>query len=122
MLLNIKDSAKFAKVSRSTIYAKLEKGELSKSSDGLIDIAELLRVFGSPDNRDKARKKAQLDAINKTLDDNQNVEMVLLKEKIHLLESSLLDAKNREEWLKSQVDKLTDTIKLLDAPKSKKKK
>jgi predicted DNA-binding transcriptional regulator AlpA len=45
MLLNIKDSAKFAKVSRSTMYAKLATGELSKTSEGLIDTAELLRVF-----------------------------------------------------------------------------
>ena len=45
MLLNIKDSAKFAKVSRSTMYAKLATGELSKTSEGLIDTSELLRVF-----------------------------------------------------------------------------
>jgi hypothetical protein len=116
MNINIKESAKFAKVSRSTIYAKIASGELSKTSEGLIDTAELLRVFGDPKDRDKTHKKKLLDDIEKTLD--TSVEVALLKEKIQLLESSLSDARNREEWLKGQVDKLTETVKLIQAPKT----
>jgi hypothetical protein len=116
MHLNIKDSAKFAKVSRSTVYAKIASGELSKTSEGLIDTAELLRIFGDPKNRDKAHKQKLLDSIEKTLD--TTLEVSLLKEKIQILESSLSDARNREEWLKGQVDRLTETVKLIQAPKT----
>jgi hypothetical protein len=115
MKLNVKDSAKFAKVARSTVYLKLSSGELSKSSDGLIDTSELLRVFGSPSDRDKARKQSQSDTLNRTLDTSQEVEF--LKEKIRFLESNLSEARNREEWLKGQVDKLTEAVKLLEPPK-----
>jgi hypothetical protein len=116
MHLNIKDSAKFAKVARSTVYAKIASGELSKTSEGLIDTAELLRIFGDPKIRDKTHKKKLLDNIEKTLD--TPLEISLLKEKIQLLESSLSDARNREEWLRGQVDKLTETVKLIQAPKN----
>jgi hypothetical protein len=115
MKLNVKDSAKFAKVARSTVYLKLSSGELSKSSDGLIDTSELLRVFGSPNDRDKTRKKTQSDMVKKTLDTSPEVEF--LKEKIRFLESNLSEARNREEWLKVQVDKLTEAVKLLEPPK-----
>lgn len=120
MLLNIKDSAEFIKVSRTTLYKKIASGELSKSDNSLLDTSELLRVFGSPENRDLTRKKKQLDTVKLTLDTNPEIE--LLKEKIRFLESNLSEARNREEWLKGQVDKLTETIKLLEAPKDEPKK
>ena len=113
MELNIKQAAGFSKVSRSTIYAKIANGELSKSVNGMLDTSELLRVFGSP--KDTA-------GIGKTtrLDDNKDtkLEADFLREKVKMLESSLLDAKEREGWLKDQISTLTDTMKLLEAPKS----
>lgn len=117
MLLNIQESANFAKVARSTIYANISSGKLSKSSDGMIDTSELLRVFGSPNGRDKTRKKKQIANIEKTQETSLEVE--LLREKIRFLESNLSEAKNREEWLKGQVDKLTEAVKLLEPPKTK---
>lgn len=116
MRLNIKESANFAKVSRPTIYTKLQNGELSKDADGLLDISDLLRVFGNSDARDKQKKQEQLNMIQREM--NASLEVQLLREKIHLLESSLFDARNREEWLKGQVDKLTESAKLLEPPKA----
>ncbi len=43
-IVTVTDAAKLARVSRGTIYNKIESGELSKGPDG-IDTAELLRVF-----------------------------------------------------------------------------
>jgi predicted nucleic acid-binding Zn-ribbon protein len=118
MLLNIKESAKFAKVSRTTIYAKISSGKLSKSDNNLIDTSELLRVFGNSNDRDKTQKQTQLDTIKRTLDTSPEID--LLNEKIRFLESNLSDARNREEWLRGQVDKLTEAVKLLQAPRQEK--
>ena len=60
MELDIKAAAKFIKVSRTTLYKKISKGELSKNSNGLIDTSELLRVFGEPSKRDREHKEKTL--------------------------------------------------------------
>jgi hypothetical protein len=44
-IVTITGASKLARVSRGTIYNKIESGELSKGPDG-IDSTELLRVFG----------------------------------------------------------------------------
>jgi len=45
-MLTMTEAAATAGVSRSTIYAKVKTGELTRSAGGEIDTAELLRVFG----------------------------------------------------------------------------
>ena len=45
MIISITEAAKRAGVSRTTVYEKINSGELSRTSEG-IDIAELIRVFG----------------------------------------------------------------------------
>ena len=45
MIISITEAAKRAGVSRTTVYEKINSGELSRTSKG-IDIAELIRVFG----------------------------------------------------------------------------
>ena len=42
------DASKAFKKSRTTIYESLKNGELSRDSDGLIDLSELIRVYGNP--------------------------------------------------------------------------
>lgn len=46
MLLSVTDAAKVAGCARSTIYEKINNGQLSRSAGGKIDTAELQRVFG----------------------------------------------------------------------------
>jgi len=38
-------------ISRSTLYRAIKEGRLSRSSDGLFDIAEVIRCFGEPTKR-----------------------------------------------------------------------
>ena len=54
MIISITEAAKRAGVSRTTVYEKINSGELSRTSEG-IDIAELIRVFGEL----KSRKPAE---------------------------------------------------------------
>ncbi|MEE9318811.1 MAG: hypothetical protein V3U76_00035 [Granulosicoccus sp.] len=46
MLLSVTEAAKVAGCARSTIYEKINAGQLSRSAGGKIDTAELHRVFG----------------------------------------------------------------------------
>ena len=62
MELDIKAAATLYKMARSTIYNKMEKGELSRLPNGKLDYVELLRVFGEPTNR-KTRQEAKAQAI-----------------------------------------------------------
>jgi predicted nucleic acid-binding Zn-ribbon protein len=122
MELDIKASAKFIKVSRTTIYKKIEQGELSKTPSGRIDTAELLRVFGEPSKRDREHKEKTLKNLEVDTGHGEH-EHTLLLEKIKNLESSLREsrenleeAKQEKEWLRGKVDELTSTVKLLQAP------
>lgn len=45
--LSVSELAKLYGYSRQAIYAHINKGNLSKGSDGLIDFAEALRVLGN---------------------------------------------------------------------------
>lgn len=49
--VNITEAARLVKKTRKTLYNYIHAGKLSKTPDGMIDIAELIRVFGelSPD-------------------------------------------------------------------------
>lgn len=128
MELDIKASAKFIKVSRTTLYKKISQGELSKNSNGLIDTSELLRVFGEPSKRDREHKEKTLKNLEVNIGHGEH-EHALLLEKIKNLENllresreNLEEAKQEKEWLRGKVDTLTDTVKLLQAPKNQEKK
>jgi predicted transcriptional regulator len=124
MELSIKAAAQLVKVSRTTIYKKIESGELSRSSNGTVDTADVLRVFsGTSPVRRVQHKNIQSEHIKSVQDEQvtpkHEVHQLeqLYKAQIRLLEDSLRKAEAREEWLQSQVSTLTDTMKLLEAPK-----
>jgi hypothetical protein len=99
-------------VSRTTIHKKIKAGQLSKLANGTIDTSEMIRVFGEP--RVMVDSTQIVQVVNEVHPDK------LLEQRIRHLESSLSESKERETWLQNQVGNLTDTIKLLDAPKAPK--
>jgi hypothetical protein len=99
-------------VSRTTIHKKIKTGQLSKLANGTIDTSEMIRVFGEPHVKVDSTQPVQV--VSEVHPDK------LLEQRIRHLESSLSESKERETWLQSQVGNLTDTIKLLDAPKTPK--
>ena len=116
--MNIKESSRFIKVARSTIYNKIDSGELSKTAGGKLEVSELLRVFGHPDERDKTKRMAQIDTLQKILETEKDTELKVLKDHIKLLQEALEEARKREVWYMSKLDILTDTIKLLETAKN----
>jgi predicted transcriptional regulator len=124
MELSIKAAAQLVKVSRTTIYKKIESGDLSRNDNGTVDTSDVLRVFsGTSPVRRVQHKNIQSEHIKNVQDEQVTPKQEVLqleqlyKAQIRLLEDSLRKAEAREEWLQSQVSTLTDTMKLLEAPK-----
>lgn len=116
MEISILEASKRLKVGRSTIYKKIASGELSKTPSGKIDTSELFRVFGS------SPKTVSQDVPNTPVDNFQDIEKHPLykaqADKVRMLEEALNQACDREQWQRGQIERLTDTIKLLEAPRT----
>ena len=88
--LSVAELAKLYGYSRQAIYAHINKGNLSKGSDGLIDFSEALRVFGEP------TKQEQVVNQNKSIDSQQLTQVDMLKRQIDMLEKQLNQSTIRE--------------------------
>ena len=118
--ISINQASKLFKVSRNTIYARIKKGDLTKNSDGLVSVQDMMRVFGN-----KADKKATEQAVIQLLNNTDNIEQPIqqqseqskssneqllqqqieqLKLQVEQLEKQLEYVKANEAWLKQQLD------------------
>ena len=113
--LSVSELAKLYGYSRQAIYAHINKGNLSKGADGLIDFSEALRVFGEPEG--KASTVNQSQSIN-----SQNLtEVDILKRQVDMLEKQLNQSLlrenqsiERESFYQEQIEAMQ---RLLEAPK-----
>ena len=124
MEVSIKSAAELLGISRNTVYKAIEDGKISKTENGKIDSSELLRVFSYTKKNTKAQETEHFETLKNTLKTEQETEHQLNTEKeelyksqIKMLEEALKQAQEREQWQLNHIDKLTDTIKLLEAPK-----
>ncbi|MPV87002.1 hypothetical protein [Ostreibacterium oceani] len=107
-IVSITKAAKLAGVSRTTLYDKLNNGELSKTPNGKIDVSELLRVYPNIEIKEELdnSNNSNIDTLNTTLQtDNEllKTEIRFLKEKVLMLENTIEEIKkDKEEY---RVDK-----------------
>ncbi|NHC05042.1 DNA-binding protein [Acinetobacter sp. 187] len=113
--LSVSELAKLYGYSRQAIYAHINKGNLSKGADGLIDFTEALRVFGEP------QKKEQIVNQSKSIDSQNLTEIDILKRQVDMLERQLNQAISRENqsleretFYREQIEAMQ---RLLEAPK-----
>ena len=113
--LSVSELAKLYGYSRQAIYAHINKGNLSKSSDGLIDFSEALRVFGEPQNKDVTVNQS------KSTDSQNLTEIDMLKRQVDMLERQLNQSilrenqsLERENFYQEQIEAMQ---RLLEAPK-----
>ena len=114
--LSVSELAKLYGYSRQAVYAHIKKGNLSKGSDGLIDFAEALRVFGEPQKNNSTVNQSQST-------NSQNLtEVDLLKRQVDILEKQLNQAiqrenqsLERESFYQEQIEAMQ---RLLEAPKA----
>jgi predicted transcriptional regulator len=122
MAITISEVSKKWGITRATIYKKINQGKLSRLSDRLIDVAEVVRVFGEPSVSKKIKDTVSIGGYT------QGENAALLQEKIRNLEDTVRqskdrerEAREREDWLRGQVEKLTETIGLLEDKTPRKK-
>ena len=63
--LSINQASKLFKVSRNTIYARINKGEITKDSEGLVSVQDMVRLFGNKIDK-KATEKAVIELLSNT--------------------------------------------------------
>ena len=107
--VSITQAAKLAKISRSTLYNKyINTGMISVETvedKKLIDMSELFRVFNNNITQDS--NDTPINTVAYSVEQAENT----AKDKIiSLLERQLQEAKEREEWLKAQLEKTTHLL------------
>jgi len=117
--VSISQAAKLAKISRSTLYNKyINTGIISVETiedKKLIDMSELFRVFNNNISQDS------INVQNNTVTDSATQADNTAKDKIiSLLEKQLDEAREREEWLKAQLEKTTHLLEDKTIKKRKK--
>ena len=115
---SVMDVSKAFKKSRTTIYEALKNGELSRDNDGLIDLSELIRVYGNPIGVQSSTRTEQVQK-DVQVHVQSEVENVL-KDQISLLKNQLDLANQREKSLMQHIEDLTHRIEFkgtLEQPK-----
>lgn len=113
--LSVIDLAKLYGMNRQSIYKRINKGDLTKNSDGKIDFAEAIRVFGEPLQRSNQNVTLQSQATQKS------AEVDTLRHTVDMLQKQLELAQERESFQRQQLQAKDDQIfslqLLLGAPK-----
>lgn len=113
--LSVIELAKLYGMNRQSIYKRINKGDLSKNSDGKIDLSEAIRVFGEPSQRSNQNVTLQSQATQKS------AEVDILKQQVDMLQKQLELAQEREQFQREQLQAKDDQIYslqlLLGAPK-----
>lgn len=136
MLVNITKASQLAGIGRETLYKNyINKGKISVSRDErnrpMVDTSEILRVFGKLQSVGATHAESVALPHTPTLENTHptppdhtaqiarlEAENAQLKERLTETRENLTKSEERESWQRGQIEKLTDTIKLLEAPKN----
>lgn len=123
--VSISEAARLSGISRQHLYRKyIAQGLLSieetPTRQKVIDTSELLRVFGtlkSGDSSDNVTDYKSTQVVTPKSDSNLNaltIEVTLLREQLAATREQVNSLKDDKEWLKGQVDSLTETLKQIE--------
>ncbi|MEI2514438.1 plasmid replication DNA-binding protein [Acinetobacter soli] len=111
---SVMDASKAFKKSRTTIYEAIKNGELSRDHDGLIDLSELIRVYGNPSG---VQSSTRTEHVQKDVHVHIQSEVeTVLKDQISLLKNQLDLANQREKALMQHIEDLTHRIEFKGQP------
>jgi hypothetical protein len=131
MQVNIKEASRLAGISRTNFYKNyINTGKISTLKDErdrpMVDISELLRVFGGlhggitglhdENTQDYTEKYTETPDLVVQLTELR-AENRYLAERLAETQTILTKTEEREQWQRQHIEKLTDTLKLLEAPK-----
>ena len=113
--LSVIELAKLYGMNRQSIYKRINKGDLSRNSDGKIDLSEAIRVFGEPAQRNTQNVTLQSHATQKS------AEVDIMRQQVDMLQKQLELAQEREQFQREQLQAKDEQIeslqRLLGAPK-----
>ncbi|BBT51007.1 hypothetical protein J517_1369 [Acinetobacter baumannii 118362] len=95
--LSVIELAKLYGLNRQSIYKRINKGDISKNSDGKIDLAEAIRVFGEPSQRKTENVTLQSQATQKS------AELDIMRQQVDMLQKQLELAQEREKFQREQL-------------------
>ena len=114
--LSVIELANLYGMNRQSIYKRINKGDLSKNSDGKIDFSEAIRVFGEPSHKNNNVTTLQYTSVQK------ETEVDMLKQQVDILKKQLELAHEREIFQREQLEAKDNQIeaiqRLLEAPKT----
>ena len=112
-LLPLSRAARTAGVSRTTLQAKIEAGELT-SFEGMVRLADLIRVFPSARLQDapeiQRMQRIKEAAINKPLPDDSPSEFESLRNTVERLQAELQLVRAESETYRGIIDTLTEKL------------
>lgn len=115
--LSVIELANLYGMNRQSIYKRINKGDLSKNSDGKIDLSEAIRVFGEPSQRSTQNVTLQSQATQKS------AELDIMRQQVDMLRKQLELAQEREAFQREQLQAKDSQIYslqlLLNAPQQK---
>lgn len=92
--LSLSEVSKRFNVSRSTLYRAIKEGRLSRSSDNLFDISEVIRCFGEPTKKNETNQ-----ILNPPKDDAD------LRQLVDFMKKEIEAYKDREQRYLDQIDR-----------------
>ena len=113
MNISVTKAAKEWRVSRTTIYQKVNDGELSRTADKKIDTAEMFRVFGEPVS--KKRTEHSVNSQNVQFFTELEHQLELEKLKNGHLRQQVSDQKQLIEGYQQQIGQLNKTLEKANA-------
>ena len=93
-------------MTRQAIYKQVNKGNLSKNSDGKIDLSEAIRVFGEPSRNVNG---------SQTTETRKLSEVHLLEQQVYMLQKQLEQAHEREQFQREELKAKNDQLHVKDA-------
>lgn len=100
-------------LSKATIYRAIQLGKLHKDDDGLIDIANVVMLWGEPDKK-RIKRKSNNQSKTAKIDNNTNERERALLAQVKALQEALDKAESDKLWLQQQVEANQQVIKLLE--------
>lgn len=103
--LSVIELSKLYGMTRQAIYKQVNKGTLSKNSDGKIDLAEAIRVFGEPSqhvNRSQTTVTPKLSEVH------------LLEQQVDMLQKQLEEAKELDRFHREELKAKNDQLSAKD--------
>ena len=92
-------------ITRQAIYKQVNKGNLSKNSDGKIDLSEAIRVFGEPSRNVNS---------SQTTETRKLSEVHLLEQQVYMLQKQLEQAHEREQFQRDELKAKNDQLHVKD--------